>query len=111
MTVEHEDTAAEELRIEVNVRRKKTMSQYRLKKNGKLTFKNASQEEVLVVTPKSGSPFVDKDRGTAIDRITVQPGCEVTVGICPTFKEEEFLYTAQIGNNEKEDPIVIIEKR
>ena len=111
MTIEHEETAAEELRIVVNVRRKRTMSQYRLKENGRLTFKNASLEEALVVTPKSGSPFVDKDSGMAIDRIVVQPDCQVTVGISPTFKEDEFLYTAQIGNNEKEDPIVIIEKR
>jgi hypothetical protein len=108
MTVEQEATATGDLRIEVNVRHNRTMSQYRLKKNCKLTFRNASSEGSLVVKPKRGSPFVD-DCGAALIQVTVPPGCEVTVGINPSFKDNEFLYSAQIGNHEKEDPIVILE--
>lgn len=108
MTVEREGTATEDLRIEVNVRNSRTMTQFRLRKSRKLTFRNASMEGSLVVKPKRGSPFVD-NCGATLDQVTVAPGCEVTVGIDPSFKGNEFLYSAQIGNNEKEDPIVILE--
>jgi hypothetical protein len=108
MTVEQEGTTTNDLTIEINVRRKRTMSQYRLKKGGKLNFKNAHGKDDLVVTPKNGSPFVD-NCGATLDKITVGPGCTVTVGISASYKEEEFLYKAQIGENTPDDPIVILE--
>ena len=81
MTIEPEDTTTKDLTIEITVRNKRTMSQYRLNMGGKINFKNAHEKDDLVVTPKYGSPFVDTESGARVDRITVPAGCTVSVGI------------------------------
>ena len=108
MTVEQEGTTTADLTIEIDVRNRRTMSLYRLKKGRKLNFRNAHGKDDLVVTPKQGSPFVD-NCGATLDKIRVGPGCTVTVGISASFKENEFLYRAQIGESAADDPIVILE--
>ena len=98
-----------ELIIVVGVRNDQTMSQYGMPSNGKLTFHNAGDED-LVVTPKSGSPFCASNKVTVIPQIVVEPDDQVTVRICTAYSENEFLYTARIGQAAEEDPIVILER-
>lgn len=99
-----------DLTIVVSVRNDRTMSQYAMPRNRKLTFVNDSAE-TLVVRPKSGSPFGDPDDPTiAISEITVRPGESETVKIHKNFAAPEFLYEARIGTTTPEDPIVILER-
>ncbi len=99
-----------DLTIVVSVRNDRTMSQYALPRNRKLTFVNDS-DELLVVTSKSGTPFVDMDDPTKpIDRIEVPANGEKTVRINRHFSGTEFGYTAQIGDADADDPIVILER-
>lgn len=98
-----------ELTIVVGVRNDRTMSQYGMPTNGKLTFYNAGDED-LVVTPKTGSPFCASNKVTVIPQIVVEPDDEVTVRICTAYTGNEFLYKARIGQTVEEDPIVILER-
>lgn len=100
-----------DLTIVVTVRGNQTMSLYKVPKNGKVTFVNASTDGDLVVTPKgSGSmPFCEDDKVTAWPGI-VPKNDEDTVRICNAFEGDELLYTAQVGTALPEDPIIIFEK-
>jgi hypothetical protein len=99
-----------DLTIVVSVRSDRTMSQYAMPRNRKLTFVNDSGE-TLIVRPKSGIPFGDPNDPTiAIPVITVRPGESETVKIHKNFAATEFGYEAQIGTKTPEDPIVILER-
>lgn len=99
-----------DLTIVVSVRDNRTMSQYAMPRNRKLTFVNDSDQQ-LVVTAKTGSPFVDvDDPSILVGEVRVEPRGEKSVRIKKTFQDSEFGYTARIGNTEEDDPIVILER-
>jgi hypothetical protein len=100
-----------DLTIVVSVRLGRTMSQYAMPRNRKLTFVNDSGED-LVIRPKHGAgfPLVDQNSGNAIGTLVVRPGESETVRINKGFAGGEFLYEAQIGSATPEDPIVILER-
>ena len=101
------DTA--DLEVWVAVRNGKTMTQYRVGERGALTFRNVS-DQPLVISSSSGAPFQEQDCDDPVSTLTVPPGSEKIVRIAGNFQETEFLYTAQIGNSEPEDPVVIIDR-
>lgn len=98
------------LNIAVTVHDNQTMSQYVMTKSGKVAFFNKGDGPLLVVTPKSGSPFCKNDGFSVIDRIEVPKDEFRKVKICDVYNAGEFLYTAQIGTAKAEDPIVILER-
>jgi len=100
------------LEITVAVRDGKTMSQYMMLKNGKLTFTNADAAQDLAVAPKgSVNPFCENGGNKAIPPpLTIHPNASLDVVICKDFQATEFSYTAQIGTAAPEDPIIIFEK-
>ena len=103
-----------DLTIVIDVRSNQTMSSYRIPKSGKLTFKNASTADSLVITPKGADslPICESNQTTPIPTpLEIAPAGSKTVRICNSFNGEEFLYNAQIGQATIEDPIVIIERK
>jgi hypothetical protein len=98
------------LTVEVTVRNGKTMTQYRLGEEGTLTFRNASNEPLVVSSP-SGTPFQEDGCGDAASEVSVAPGTEKTVRVASGFHAEEFIYSARIGDAEPEDPVVILDRR
>ena len=96
--------------IAVTVQDNQTMSQYAMTKSGKVSFFNAGDGPLLVVTPKSGTPFCRHDGMTVVPRIEVPKGESRKVSICDLYGQGQFLYTAQIGTALPEDPIVILER-
>ncbi len=58
------------LNIAVTVEDNQTMSQYAMTKSGKVAFFNAGDGPLLVVTPKSGSPFCQPN-GTAAGSLNI----------------------------------------
>ena len=98
------------LNIAVTVKDNQTMSQYAMTKSGKVAFFNNGDGPLLVVTPKSGSPFCQPNGTAVIPKIEVPHGQMRKVSICDLYGKGEFLYTAQIGTALPEDPIVILER-
>ena len=89
-----------------------TMSSYKIPNSDKLTFKNASTSSSLKITAKDDSnylPICENNQPIALP-LTIGPNGSKTVKICSDFNGQEFLYTAQIGQSNAEDPIVIIER-
>jgi hypothetical protein len=99
-----------DLTIEVSVRHGKTMTQHRLDESGTLTFRNRS-DQALVIAARTCAPFVESGCGDAVSEFTIPPGADKTVRISEKFQEPEFVYSAQAGDAEPEDPIVIIDRR
>ncbi|MGH8203856.1 MAG: hypothetical protein ACREST_04555 [Steroidobacteraceae bacterium] len=102
------DTA--DLEVWVAVRNGKTMTQYRIGERGALTFRNLSDQPLVISSP-SGAPFQEQECGDPVSTLTVPPGREKVVSISKNYCEKEFLYSAQIGGSEPEDPVVIIDRR
>lgn len=92
-----------------------TMSSYWVPPSGKVVFKNAANNHGdLVITPKPPAaelPFCKSNGTTPKILPPIPPGGSGDVKICDNFNGSEFLYTAQIGTTNPEDPIVIIERR
>lgn len=101
------DTA--DLEVWVAVRNGKTMTQYRVGERGALTFRNLSDQPLVISSP-SGAPFQEQDCGDPVSTLTIPPGSEKVVRISKDYCEKEFLYSAQIGAAEPEDPVVIIDR-
>ena len=98
------------LTVEVSVRNGKTMTQYRLGEDDTLTFRNAS-DEPLVISAASGSPFQEQGCNSAVAELSIPPGGDKTVRVAPGFCEDEFVYSAQVGDADPEDPVVILDRR
>jgi hypothetical protein len=99
-----------DLTIEVSVRHGKTMTQHRVGESGTLTFRNRS-DQALLIAARSSAPFVESGCGDPVSEFTVPPGADKTVRIFEKFQGSEFVYSAQAGDTEPEDPIVIIDRR
>ena len=101
-----------DLTIVIDVRDNQTMSSYKIPKSGKLTFKNSSTTDALVISAKGDNALPICENNQPIPPpLTIAAGTSKTVRICDTFNGQEFLYTAQIGQAAAEDPIVIIERK
>lgn len=103
-----------DLTIVHNVRNGQTMSSYAIPPSGKLEFVNASSDGGdLVITPKPGGtlPFCENNGTSPKALPPIQHGQPETVKICNDYAGGEFLYTAQIGTANAEDPIVILERK
>jgi hypothetical protein len=88
-----------------------TMSSYTIPNSQKVKFTNASMTENLVISLKKGAgdPLCENNQPVKFP-ITIPRNGDRTMHVCKTFDGDEFLYTAQIGQADPEDPIVIIEK-
>ena len=103
-----------DLTIVVDVRGNQTMSSYRIPPSGKIKFVNAATNQGdLEISPKPPAtelPFCENNGTTPETLAPIPPGGSGETRICSGFGGGEFLYTAQIGTANPEDPIVIIEK-
>ena len=99
-----------DLEVWVDVRNGRTMTQYRIGEQGQLTFRNLSKQPLVISSP-SGEPFQEEGCAGPVSTFTVDPGSRKVVAISRKYDATEFLYTAQIGEAEPEDPVVIIDRR
>ena len=102
-----------DLTIVIDVRNNQTMSSYRIPTSGKLTFKNASATDSLVISAKGPDalPICESNQTTPVPTpLTIAASGSKTVRICDSFNGQEFIYAAQVGSAAVEDPIVIVER-
>ena len=104
-----------DLTIVVQVENNKTVSHFSIPPSGKLVFRNGADAAAgdLVIASKSPTvplPFCKANGSTPKPTVPIAPGDSDTFWICKNTTVKQFDYSAQIGQAEIEDPIVIIER-
>ena len=100
-----------DLTLAVTVRDGKTMTQHRMGAEGTLSFRNDSGEPLVVTCMTDDEPFLEEGCSGAVAEFTVPPNGTKVVRISEGFGGDSFVYSAQIGDADPEDPIVILDRR
>lgn len=99
------------LKLSVTVRDGKTMTQHRMGAEGTLSIRNESDEPLVITCVSGGEPFLEEGCSGPAAQFTVPGGGTKVVRIARGFDDEAFAYSAQVGDSEPEDPIVILDRR
>jgi hypothetical protein len=108
-----EDTTAVDASVELDDYNGKTMTVHRMKRGGKMRFKNKNlRNELLINSNSSPPPFIVEGSATPRSWFTVARDTPAIVTISDAYDVGmSFTYSAQINGTTAEDPIVIIDRR